>query len=561
MYYSTRWKVQSNVEALYLLNNRVKFLASDLGNRVAVLSQASSLERKKLGLQGKQNTLRMSIMRESEEEGENGETELKNQSVEEKFDENCPEEQGKKKSLSPDLNLQLSSGSSVGLFWSCNMGPPSVGFTRKVASAQIQQTEKERLKREECHRVKHDKLFSEWKVLVGASDWKSHAAYEEGSQRYRLHNLPNTYFGPGVYELGLTLQSISAQGNTDSNSRRIRRQDVIVVYLGQAENVRHRLQTYGQSGSHLEGPRLLVRSAVEHGERDSERNSSPVQESRVKSDVSASGCTERGLRLFTEVFSRGYSIVFRWAKTESKKMAEKVEAELLHFFDYPWNRGLNGARRPEDILARLELMQYQLGRSLCLGSLLSIRLEFFQRKKGIKVPLKRPPKEQLRGQSRFSIFNSSSRDGLPETGSKSQSPSCGVLLKDGSFCSSSPVKGRKRCTEHKGLRATLTTRRPRAGKAKAVESLGKVLMGNYSERENDSSGDGSDPPVLVVTSTPNGKRLGFADVTSEGLVCGVILDGGTICSNVPVKGRKRCADHKGMRIGSKFTGSPVTSDK
>ncbi|KAL3688332.1 hypothetical protein R1sor_014641 [Riccia sorocarpa] len=37
----------------------------------------------------------------------------------------------------------------------------------------------------------------------------------------------------------------------------------------------------------------------------------------------------------------------KWAKTESKKMAEKVEAEMLHFFDYPCNRGLNGAGRPE----------------------------------------------------------------------------------------------------------------------------------------------------------------------------------------------------------------------
>ncbi|KAL2630438.1 hypothetical protein R1flu_015124 [Riccia fluitans] len=434
------------------------------------------------------------------------------------------------------------------------MGPPNVRVSRKVASAQIQKAEKERLKREECHRVKHDKLFSEWKVLVGASDWKSHAADEEGSQRYRLHNLPNTYFGPGVYELGLTLQNLSAQRKANT-PRRIRRQDVIVVYLGQAENVRHRLQTYGQSGSHLEGARLLARSGVEDLARDDQRNSSPLQESKGKSEGIAAGSTERGIRLFTEVFSRGYSIVFRWAKTESKKMAEKVEAELLHFFDYPWNRGLNGARRPEDILARLELMQFHFEKSLCLGSLLSIRLEFLQRKKGIKVPLKRPPKEASSGHSRFSVFTASSNDEVSKKGSKSGSLACGVLLKDGAFCSRSPVKGRKRCSEHKGLRAKLTTRRARVVKAEAMESGAKIK--NYSEPDSVSGYDGN-PPVLVVTSTPYGKRLEFGDATTEGLVCGVMLERGSVCSKVPVKGRKRCADHKGMHTGGKC---PVTSGR
>ncbi|KAG6544050.1 hypothetical protein Mapa_014573 [Marchantia paleacea] len=435
------------------------------------------------------------------------------------------------------------------------MGPPSVGFTtRKVAAVQFQKAEKGRLKREDCHRVKHDKLFSDWKILVGSSDWRSHAADEEGSQRYRLHNLPATYFGPGVYELGLTLQNLSAP--REARPRKLRKQDVVVVYLGQAENVRQRLKKYGQSGSHLEGARLVPGSIVEDCEYDDQRTSPSPHKTRAKADGSTGGSTERGLRLFTEVFSRGYSIVFRWARTESKQMAENVESELLHVFDYPWNRGLNGARRPDDILARLELMQYHLEQSLCLGRFLGAGREkwkLFHRKVGIKVPVKRPSEEGSSGGSRFSIFRASSKDGLPDASSNSADTLCGVLLANGSKCSKSPVKGRRRCSEHKGLRAKLTTRRARTAKSKTGE-----CGSNPSNPSESYSGHKGNPPVLVVKSTPNGKRLELSDAPSDGLVCGVTLDGGSACLNESVKDRKRCAAHKGMRTGRKSTGSPIT---
>ncbi|KDO59248.1 hypothetical protein CISIN_1g041854mg [Citrus sinensis] len=104
------------------------------------------------------------------------------------------------------------------------------------------ETEIIRIKREECKRTKHDAHFSKWKILVGASDWADYLLGKEGADRYRVHNLPSTS-GPGVYELGI----VASRSRTD----RIDSDDVVVVYLGQADSVRTRLQCYGRSGAHL----------------------------------------------------------------------------------------------------------------------------------------------------------------------------------------------------------------------------------------------------------------------------------------------------------------------
>ena len=39
---------------------------------------------------------------------------------------------------------------------------------------------------------------------------------------------------------------------------------------------------------------------------------------------------------------------------ESKRDAEKTEAQLLNRFDYAWNTNNNGARRPDDIFRKLD---------------------------------------------------------------------------------------------------------------------------------------------------------------------------------------------------------------
>eukprot|EP00897_Mesotaenium_endlicherianum_P001296 jgi/Mesen1/1194/ME000128S00168 len=146
-----------------------------------------------------------------------------------------------------------------------------------------------RLPREECKAVKHDKSFSDWQgtvrmacpgrrwlchvavatnvgvtatgVLVGPTDWRDHSQGKEGAARYRLANLPGNYFGPGVYELGLMAMPEGEGGHGGKSRRRgVDGRQVVVVYVGQAENVRQRLQKHGQGRSHL-GPKVPLQAA------------------------------------------------------------------------------------------------------------------------------------------------------------------------------------------------------------------------------------------------------------------------------------------------------------
>ncbi|XP_042063598.1 protein EFFECTOR OF TRANSCRIPTION 2-like [Salvia splendens] len=141
-------------------------------------------------------------------------------------------------------------------------------------------------------------------MMIRGSDWKEQLS-GKGAERYRSQNLPNRT-SPGAYELGI---ATSASRNLDSAS-------VIPIYTGQANNVRARLQSYGRSGAHL-----------------------------------------------ASLFAiRGLSIVYRWAPMESKEAAQRMEAELLHSYDYAWNKRNNGDRRPHHIQLFLthKLSQFQL---------------------------------------------------------------------------------------------------------------------------------------------------------------------------------------------------------
>lgn len=120
-------------------------------------------------------------------------------------------------------------------------------------------------------------------VLIGPSDWENYSLGKDGVERYRLHNLPISCSCPGLYELGIAKDD--SHNDEGHKIREFHPNCVIVVYLGQAENVRTRLQHYGRVGSHLD-----------HG--NSIENTSP--------------CLQRRPGLFREVFSRGFPIVFRW---------------------------------------------------------------------------------------------------------------------------------------------------------------------------------------------------------------------------------------------------------
>lgn len=124
-------------------------------------------------------------------------------------------------------------------------------------------------------------------ILVGCFDWEDYDQGKHGIERYRTCNLPTGSSSPGLYELGL----VSSCYVSDRGVRRIKSKDVIVVYLGEADNVRIRLQHYGRAGSHLD-----------HG-----NSIRPLRDNHVSS-------LSKGPGLFKEVFAKGFSIAYRWAQ-------------------------------------------------------------------------------------------------------------------------------------------------------------------------------------------------------------------------------------------------------
>lgn len=329
-----------------------------------------------------------------------------------------------------------------------------------------------RLKREDCPRTKHDSLFSPWKVLVGPSDWEDHSAGKEGVQRYHTRNLPDNF--PGLYELGVARFCYDGV-----RARRNRSGAIVVVYLGQADNVRARLQQYGRTGSHLDTGNPL--GAV----------------GKVEMNTLAAGPG-----LFREVFSRGYSVMFRCALMGNKKEAEKTEGQLLRVFDYAWNKLQNGACRREEILLKLEQGSH---RSSLLSRVRYLKQRVFGEKAGIKISssgsvgMSSGSMKNMLPRARtfvgFRPRSVNSCDSLNEASdihrkctSQANTPGskqaqrriegykvkkvdvikrrtapmresnsvCGVTLEDGSTCLEDPLEGRKRCELHKGRRVRVT---------------------------------------------------------------------------------------------------------
>ncbi|KAI5664667.1 hypothetical protein M9H77_23990 [Catharanthus roseus] len=367
------------------------------------------------------------------------------------------------------------------------MGAPDNG----AASATISTTGRRRLKREDYRRTKHDSAFSHWKILIGPSDWEDHAQGKEGAERYRVGNLPNCSSCPGVYELGI-VESCHRSGREAS---KLDPNFIIPVYLGKSDNARNRLQQYGREGAHLE-------------------NGSSYWKQNYCNNVQA----QEGLGLFSEIFAKGFSIVYRWAPMTNSRDAEKTEAELLDTFDYAWNKDSNGPRRRNDILRRIY-------RSSSIPQFLQ-KFQFFpQRPKGIKIKACQPPFLEDRYNlytnfppnnilARVLKFGRSRPILVPwKSGIDEDNPSiCGVALGHGIVCRKPPSEGRKRCAEHKGMKINAT-------------SSNLLAEGKFT---------------LAAE-----KQIFEKDIT---LACGVILADGTSCTTEPVQGNKRCLEHKGRKV-------------
>ncbi|KAJ0266935.1 Protein EFFECTOR OF TRANSCRIPTION 2 [Hirschfeldia incana] len=351
-------------------------------------------------------------------------------------------------------------------------------------------------KREDYKRTKHDAVFSKWKVLIGSTDWEDFKNGKDGVARYRVQNLPRRSC-PGLYELGVAVIG-------HDHARKLDSDDVLAAYLGQAESVRSRLQSYGRSGAHLRNV-----------------NNNLTIESPDKKAVTAG--------LFEDIFMKDGSVLYRWAPMGSKREAEATEGMLLSTFDYAWNKGSNGERRQLDLLMKLGDREFM--RSRRSGIISRVLFPFLRNQVGIRIKGEKYVLEEERklssdvGEEKkkksYSFLASIIRlsrsrpqpvsDITDEIDSSCSGSVCGVILESGGCCSRSPVKGRKRCEEHKGQRVC---------RVSPVKPQPEIFIGQDYKHED-------------------------SDVT-----CGVILPNMEPCSKRPVPGRKRCEDHKGMRINA-----------
>ncbi|TYG59476.1 hypothetical protein ES288_D08G305400v1 [Gossypium darwinii] len=250
------------------------------------------------------------------------------------------------------------------------------------------------------------------KITNEPSTTLNHSVGKEGVARYRVENLPKTA-SSGLFELAINKPSSrDHNGKLDSDK-------VLVVYLGEADNVRSRLQQYGRTGAHL-------------GRNDS-------------GDNKVCGC-------FEDIFARGYSIVYRWAPMENKADARRTEAQLLTTFDYAWNK-LKRYKHASNLMKlanfskkHLPFLQKQVGIKIKASKLVSDDNEFGKYKNGENHNFL------------LQVFNfSRSRPRLVSNhggSNENETFSCGVVLDDGSICKRPPVEGRKRCAEHKGKKTT-----------------------------------------------------------------------------------------------------------
>ncbi|KAJ0724153.1 putative transcription factor HRT family [Helianthus annuus] len=362
------------------------------------------------------------------------------------------------------------------------------------------------LKRENCSRTKHDSAFSDWKILIGACDWEDYLLNKEGAERYRTQNLPNCSSCPGLYELGIAVSVTRKQGKIVS---KLNSKNVIPVYLGQADNVRTRLQQYGRDGAHLE-----------NGLSNGEQNDRKV------------------LGLFSDIFSYGFAIAFRWAPMESKKDAEKTESQLLKTFDYAWNRGMNGERRPKDIHKKLNNTDLHPKRVLLVFKKIRV---IPPKEVGLKIKRCDPPvlengssfytkQNDINPFAKIFKFGRSRPTLVSQDGNMNNNNvgTCGVALGHGSICIRPPVEGRKRCADHKGMKVNAYIR-PRL----------YLETGTFCNSQNHCE------EVKHEGTIVNEKRSTISRVDS--LTCVAITLNGSCCRRKPSKNSQFCWQHEAIR--------------
>ncbi|XP_050371225.1 protein EFFECTOR OF TRANSCRIPTION 2 isoform X2 [Argentina anserina] len=397
----------------------------------------------------------------------------------------------------------------------------------------------QRLKREESKCTQLDSHFFDWKVIVGPCDWEDHSANKDGAERYRVHNLPSDE-SPGVYELGVAV--------LPSGSGRVIKADQIVpVYVGQADNVTTRLRQYGRTGAHL-GKSCSFGNRYE--------------------------LICKGPGLFQQMLARGYTIVYRWAPMRTKSEALRAERMLLDTFDYAWNTRSNASRRHDDVLQKLEKLEKKSSKLTRFTTIVPRHLPFGQKQVGIRIK----SSKMTSTEGKFSDYaDRESRNLIPQVIKLGRSQPrllldgsgishentivCGVAVGDASICTKAPVQGRKRCAEHKGMKNTGST----TASNREFVSYESRSIREYTEICGAAASDGStckSPPVqgrkrcdehkgMRNTGSTTASNREFVPYESRipreyTEICGAAASDGSTCISPPVQGRKRCAEHKGM---------------
>lgn len=261
---------------------------------------------------------------------------------------------------------------------------------------------------------------------------------------------------------------------------------------------------------------------------------------------------------------------------KNKADALKTESELLGTFDYAWNKGSNGTRRHYDVLQKLNAIASD---NIQFPKSIRKLLYFSQKPAGIKIKSSKLPSKQNNSGTYaneeghnflsqiFKFTKSQPRLVLESHGAdEDHTGICGVPLDDGSVCRRPPVKGRKRCTQHKGLRISRSNPvKPPVIEEKCIDS----------EEHKWRSTNGSNSNLLGASeyvhnvdfvanarsfsNSPEMSRSGrvqppqvfsnrYTTKPHYDNICGVESGDGTSCNRQPVKGRVRCEEHKGMKI-------------
>ncbi|KAJ6923252.1 hypothetical protein NC652_016790 [Populus alba x Populus x berolinensis] len=223
---------------------------------------------------------------------------------------------------------------------------------------------------------------------------------------------------------------------------------------------------------------------------------------------------------------------------KDKRDAEETEGKLLDTFDYAWNKGGNGTRRPSDVLQKLNKTTSSTTRPLDIFQWLPFSS---YKLRGIKIKASKPLSPEKHAgfgdedsKKLFSgIFKLSRSQPILVTDKYGINEDfdhiCGFIMVDGISCTRPQVQGRKRCEEHKG-------------RTVYGSSYKSIVQGNLHY--------------------PNGANLDSTTHNDQEheTTCGVNLGDGTFCRKRAVAGRKRCKEHKGMRVNTSVS-EPAAEDK